>query len=415
MTIHAKPTAPVPLADPDRFMRGFPHELFADLRRRTPVVWSEETAGPGFWSCLKYEDIAASARNPAVFSSASENGGHRIFDENVAGVGAAGADGPIGVPLISRDPPKHTQQRMPLMGVVGPRRLAAMEARIRARICGLLDAVRDGEVVEVVSAVTAPIPIKTLAELLDAPEGSEGKLFEWTNALIGEDDPEMRASPEHIARTIGDLMEFAGGMREARLNGQGDDLITLITRERDGAMVPLRDFYANTILVLVGGNETTRNSMSGGLVALARHPEQWERLKADPALVPTAVGEIVRWVSPVMHMRRTVMQDIEIRGVTVPKGSKILFWYPSANRDEDIWPDAFTFDIGRPAQRHLGFGAGQHVCLGSRLAELQIRIFLEEVLRRFERFELAGDIGHIRSNFIDGIKSLPMRFFRLRS
>lgn len=415
MTTVTRPTAPVLLGDPDHFRNGFPHALFTDLRRHTPVVWSEEAEGPGFWSCLKYEDIATSARNPAVFSSARENGGHRIFDERAVGVGAMGADSPIGCPFISRDPPSHTQQRLPVMNVVNPRRLAAMEARIRSRVCGLLDAAPEGAAFDVVPAVSAPIPIKTLAELLDAPEGSEDKLFEWTNALIGEDDPEMRASPEYMMRALGELMTFAGGLRAQRLDGHGDDLITLISRERDGAEVALRDFFANTILVLVGGNETTRNSISGGLVALARHPEQWERLRADPSLVPSAVSEIVRWVSPVMHMRRTVMEDVEIRGVMVPKGSKILFWYPSANRDEEIWPDAFTFDVGRPAQRHLAFGAGQHVCLGSRLAELQIRIFLEEFLERFARVELVGEIGHIRSNFIDGIKSLPMRFTRLHS
>lgn len=406
------PAAPVQLGDPDLFAHGFPHTLFRDLRDQSPVCWSDWSGGPGFWSLTKYEDISEASLNPKRFSSASENGGHRIFDEQAAGVAGTGAgdEAPIGIPFISRDPPKQVQQRMMVMQAVSSPRLTEMEARIRARIVHLIEKVPDREPYEVVDQLSAPIPIKTLAELLDVPEGRESQLVEWTNALIGEDDPDFRQSPEHMARLLGELMTYSAELRASRLGSDRTDLITLISREKDGSEVPLRDFFANVILVLVGGNETTRNSISGGLIALAQNPEQWQALRSDPGLIPGAVNEIVRWVSPVMHMRRTVMEDTEIRGVPLAKGSKLLFWYPSANRDADIWKDPFRFDITRPIVKHRGFGHGAHICAGSRLAEMQIRIFLEELLKRCRHFELAGDVQRIRSNFIDGIRTLPMRF-----
>lgn len=414
MTPIAHPTAPVELGDPDLFRDGFPHALFDDLRERMPVCWSPWSGGDGFWSLLKYQDITDASMNPKLFSSDSENGGHRIFDEQAVGVAGTGAaqESPIGTPFISRDPPKQTQQRVMVMQAVTSPRLVEMEARIRARIVRLIEAIADGAPYEVVENLSAPIPIKTLAELLDMPDTRERELVEWTNALIGEDDPDYRHSPEHMAKVIGDLMRFSAELRGARLGSERTDLITLLTRERDGTEVPLRDFFANVILVLVGGNETTRNSITGGLIALAQNPGQWEALKSDPGLIPGAVNEIVRWVSPVMHMRRTVMEDTEIRGVTLRKGSKLLFWYPSANRDREVWSDAERFDITRPIIKHRGFGAGAHVCAGSRLAEMQIRVFLEEFTRRCKRFELAGPVQRIRSNFIDGIRALPMKFER---
>jgi linalool 8-monooxygenase len=411
MTI-LEPRAPVELGDPDLFENGFPHGLFDQLREKTPVCWSPWSGGGGFWSLTRYEDISAASMNPKTFSSATENGGHRIFDEQAAGVAGtgAGAEAPVGVPFISRDPPKQIQQRLMVMQAVTSPRLVEMEARIRARVTQLIDAIPSGQPIDVVERLSAPIPIKTLAELLDVPEARETKLVEWTNALIGEDDPEFRHSPEHMAQLLGELMAYSAELRASRHGSDRTDLITLISRERDGTEVPLRDFFANVILVLVGGNETTRNSLSGGLIALAQHPEQWQMLRRDPALIPGAVNEIVRWVSPVMHMRRTVMADTEIRGVRIEKGSKILFWYPSANRDAETWSDAGRFDITRPIVKHRGFGHGAHVCAGSRLAELQIRIFLEELIQRCVRFELDGAIKRIRSNFIDGISRLPMRF-----
>jgi linalool 8-monooxygenase len=395
-------------------VRGFPHELFAGLRRSTPVCWSEWSGGAGFWSLLKYEDVNFASRNPRLFSSAAENGGHRIFEEKVAGIGGSGADSPFGTPFISRDPPRHQQQRGVLAPAVAPGHLARMEARIRARVIKLFEAVPAGEAFDVVAALSAPIPVKTLAELLAVEESIEPKLLEWTNALIGEDDPEFRRSPEYLGQVMGELITFFCRLREDRRDSGAQDVISLITRQKDGSEVPLPEFLSNIVLVLVGGNETTRNSISGGLVALAQRPEQWQALRADRRLIEPAVAEIIRWVSPVMHMRRTTTEAVEVRGVQIPKGAKVLMWYPAANRDDEVWGDADAFNIAREGPRHLAFGAGQHVCIGSRLAELQLRIFLEELLERYADVEVAGAIPHIRSNFIDGIRELPMRFTRQR-
>lgn len=412
MSTMDRPLAPFQLGDPDLYRDGFPHALYDQLRENTPVVWSDWSGGPGFWSLLKYQDITEASMNPKLFSSATENGGHRIFDEQAAGVAGTGAaaESPIGTPFISRDPPKQIQQRTMVMQTVTAPRLVEMEARIRERVVRLIEAAPRSGTFDVVEKLAAPIPIKTLAELLDVPGERESQLVEWTNCLIGEDDPDFRQSPEHMAKLIGELLQYAAQLRSERLNSGRSDLISLISRERDGSEVPLRDFFANVILVLVGGNETTRNSLSGGLIALAQNAEQWQALRADPSLIPGAVNEIVRWVSPVMHMRRTLMADTEIRGVPLAKGDKVLFWFPSANRDREIWADAERFDISRPIIKHRAFGSGAHICAGSRLAEMQIRVFLEELTQRCEHFELAGEVARIRSNFIDGIRSLPMRF-----
>jgi linalool 8-monooxygenase len=294
---------------------------------------------------------------------------------------------------------------------VSPVRVREMEDRIRARVVALLDSLPSGGV-DVVSALSAPLPIKTLIELLDAPLDVENQLCEWTNALIGEDDPTFRQSPEYMAKVIADLSQFGGKLLEPRRNGNGLDMVTLISKTTTGDEVSMNDFFANFILIIIGGNETTRNSISGGLHALAKHPDQYRMLVENPALIPEAVKEIVRWVTPVMHMRRTTTEDIEVRGVPIKKGTKVLFWYPSANRDEDVWDKPFEFDITRPTNRHMGFGVGQHMCIGNRLAEMQIRVFLEEFLPRFKHIELLKEPSRIRSNFIQGIKELQMQFTR---
>ncbi|MGD9659771.1 MAG: cytochrome P450 [Porticoccaceae bacterium] len=399
------------LAEPDNFAQGFPHELFAQLRRDMPVCWSEWSGGTGFWSLTKYEDVGFAGGHPEIFSSATENGGHRIFEEQDLGVAQSGAntENSVGIPFISRDPPLHINQRLPVMKSVTPDRLNDMKNRIRERIKALISAAKTRENIELVESLSAPIPIKTLTELLDMPESYEGKLFEWTNALIGEDDPDFRRSPEYMAKITQEIATYFGGLRAERMGSDRSDVVTVLSTDKNGDEVPFKDFIANIFLILVGGNETTRNSISGGIQAFSLFPQQWQTLKENPQLIPNAVNEIVRWVSPVMHMRRTLMEDVTIRGVELKKGDKILLWYPSANRDEDIWPNPDDFDVSRPIIKHRAFGAGTHLCVGSRLAELQIAIFLEEFLNHCDSFEVDGEISRIRSNFISGMKALPLR------
>jgi len=260
-----------------------------------------------------------------------------------------------------------------------------------------------------VESLSAPIPIKTLVELLDMPASYEGKLFEWTNALIGEDDPDFRRSPDYMAKISGEIATYFGGLRAERMGSDRADIVTVLSTDKNGDEVPFKDFIANIFLILVGGNETTRNSISGAMRAFSLFPEQWRILKENPQLIANAVNEIVRWVSPVMHMRRTVMTDVSIRGVELKKDDKVLLWYPAANRDEDIWQNPDAFDINRSIIKHRAFGAGTHLCVGSRLAELQIAIFLEEFLQHCDSFEVNGEISRIRSNFISGMKTLPLK------
>lgn len=398
------------IAEPDNFINGFPHTVFDELRKESPISWSEWSGGTGFWSLTNYEDIGFVGSNPKIFSSATENGGHRIFEEQLAGVASTGInnDTVVGAPFISRDAPLQADQRVPVMRSVSSTRLADMKDRIRQRVIKLLDTAMASEKVELVEQVSATIPIKTLAELMDIPESMEDKLYEWTNALIGEDDPEFRRSPAYMANIAKEISEYFLGLRAQRIGSDRADVVTMLSTDRNGIAVPAEDFVANIFLVLVGGNETTRNSITGGILGFTQFPEQWDLLKKSPELLPNAVNEIVRWVSPVMHMRRTLLENYTLNGVAMKKGDKVLLWYPSANRDESVWENPHAFDIGRPIIKHRAFGAGAHICVGSRLAELQISIFLEELLNRCESFELDGTVSRIRSNFICGIKSLPL-------
>jgi linalool 8-monooxygenase len=254
------------------------------------------------------------------------------------------------------------------------------------------------------------LPIQMLAELMGVPQDDRNKLFQWSNALIAEDDPEYRPSPEVLAEKIAAMSEYALGLWKERLESPGDDLISMLVHSRiDGeAMTPER-YIGTFILLVAAGNETTRNSLSGGFLALADHPEEKRRLIADPSMLGSAASEIVRWVSPVMHMRRTAIEPAQIGDQSIRTGDKIILWYCSGNRDEAIFADPNRFDVARAEPPHIGFGTGQHFCLGARLAEMQIRTFYEEFLRRYPEAQPCGLIQRMRSNFIVGYKSIPTR------
>ncbi|MDE1172465.1 MAG: cytochrome P450 [Parvibaculaceae bacterium] len=401
------------LKNPDLYMDGDFHEVFRRLRAEEPVYWNPEADASGFWAVTRYDDIEAMSKNPALFSSARHLGGHRIFDEHTLENNSTDAS------MISMDPPGHTgYRRMVTPGFV-PKRISGMEDRIRARVTRILDAMEakgkaDGGV-EFVSTVAAVLPIEVLAELFGVPEADGPKLFEWSNATVGEDDPELRVSDEYMRQCVSEMAGYAAGLWQQRQENPGDDLITMLAHSKiDGKEMSFATYIGTFILLVVAGNETTRNSISGGLLALTEFPEQRQRLLDDPSLIPSAVQEIVRWVSPVLHMRRTATADTEIRGQKIARGDKLVMWYASANRDEDKWADPFAFDVGRYTNRqaptHLGFGAGQHFCLGSRLAELQLKVLYEEMLSRFPNIRVTGPARRLRSNFISGIKDMPVSF-----
>jgi linalool 8-monooxygenase len=399
----------VDLGNPDLYVSGVPHEVFTWLRREDPVHWNPVTNGRGFWSITKYDDIVAISKNPEVFSSAREHGGHRIYDENIVGTAGMGAE-ETDAPFISMDPPEHNRYRRMISPGFGPSRLKALEGQIHDRVCNILDRLGARKECEFVTEVAAELPIQVLAELLGIPQADRLKLFDWSNSMIAEDDPELRKGPEETAADVRAMIEYSGRLWEERVANPGPDLISmLIHPDADGEVMSKARYLGTFILLVAAGNETTRNSISGGLITLARFPEQRERLADNPALYGTAAAEIIRYVSPIMHMRRTAIADSVVRGKTIRRGDKVIMWYVSANRDEQIFTNPFGFDLTRAEATQLGFGVGQHFCLGARLAELQLRIFFTEFLRRYPKAEPSGPIRRMRSNFVAGIKEMPVR------
>lgn len=396
------------LKDPDLYVDQAPHDVFHRLRRERPVHWNPEADGAGFWALTRYVDIVEVSKRPDLFSSAYDNGGHRIFNENEVGLTGAG-ESMVGVPFISLDPPVHNQYRKFIMPALSPNRLAGIEARITARCADLISHIPLGETADVVPLLSAPLPLLTLTELFDLPADMWVKLYDWTNAFVGEDDPDFRQSPEAMAAIMAEFIAFSQGLFEERRGRPGNDLATLLaTMQVNGAPVTFREFLGNFILALVGANETTRNSLSHSICALSDNPGEWERIRADRDLLKTAVREMVRHASPVMHMRRTAMADTQIGGQAIAKGDKVVMWYIAANRDESVFPDPDRFDVGRGNIQHLGFGAGQHVCVGSRLAELQLRVAFGLLADKVKRFEVVAKPRRFRSNFINGLKNLDV-------
>ena len=399
----------IDLKDPGLYERGVPHEAFARLRREDPVYWNPETDGAGFWALTRYEDIVEVSKRPDLFSSAHENGGHRIFNENEVSLAHSG-ESLVGIPFISLDPPRHQQYRTTIVPGLTAARLAEMEARIRARVVDLLDRTPLGEPVDLVQALAAPLPLLTLAELLGLGPEMWEPLYHWTNTFVGEDDPEFRKDPEEMARVMGEFVAWCQGLYDARRAEPTSDIASMLANAVvEGEPMGFGDFLGNMILVLVGGNETTRNSISHTVVSLSTHPDQWERLCAAPDTMKAAVREMVRHATPVMHMRRTAVVDTEIRSQAIRKGDKVVLWYASGNRDEAVFPDPDRFDLARGDIRHIGFGTGQHVCVGSRLAEMQLRIAFQVLAGRVRRFELLATPRRFRSNFINGLKDVQVR------
>lgn len=397
------------LKNPDLYVGGMPYAELADLRAAGSVHWNPESDGAGFWAVLGFDDIITVSRQADLFSSAHENGGHRIFNENEVGLTGAG-EAAIGIPFISRDPPTHTQYRKFVMPALSPGRLEGIEVRIAERVERLFADVPLNEAVDILPRLTVPLPLLTLAELLGVPAEMWHDLHRWTDAFVGEDDPDFRQSPEAMQAVMGEFVGFASALFDERRAHPGPDIASLLANtEIHGQPVPLGDFIGNLILALVGGNETTRNSINHSLIAFANNPDQWDAIRADPGLLPSAVKEMVRHASPVIHMRRTATRDTELGGQTIRKGDKVVVFYPAGNRDPSAFENPDAFDVTRPIRQHLAFGAGTHVCVGSRLAEMQLRLAFAEMARHVRRIEIMGEPSRVRSNFINGFKRLDVR------
>ena len=398
----------VDLFNPDVYAAGVPHEAFRLLRKEAPVHFQKEPkGGRGYWCITKYDDIVNISKNPKVFSSYH---GTNIEDYPPDVLDA------VRMLMVNMDPPQHNKFRKLASVAFTPRIVKALEPRIRERTGQILDQVAEKKNIDVVAEMAGELPLQVICELGGVPHDERHLIFNWSNRLIGFDDPEFQTSFEDGQIAAAELWGYANSLAEGRKGKTGDDLVTiLVNAEVDGTKLTEMEFDAFFLMLMVAGNETTRNLISGGMLALLENPAEQERLVKDPSLIPTAVEEMLRWVTPVMYFRRTLLADAEIRGNKIKQGEKVVMYYPSANRDEDVFPDPFKFDVGRTPNEHLAFGTGQHFCLGASLARLEIRVFFEELIRRLPKFELTGKPRRLRSNFINGYKEIPVRFAPARA
>jgi len=391
------------LSSHDSFVDGVPHDTFARMRKEAPVFWHEEPGQDGFWCLTRYKDVWKVSLDNRLFSSARGTALMPNFDE-----AAMIAQREL---MLNMDPPRHTKNRRLINMGFSPKVLNKAEQHIRDLAREIVDGVAQKGRCDFVTDVAAELPLQVIVEMLGVPREDRHEFFRWSNTMIGSNDPEY--CPDPVLPQIASMQLFAYADQLAedhRKHPQEDLTTTLLSAEVDGEKLTREQFQSFVMLLSVAGNETTRNLISGAMHALFEHPDQWERLVRDPSLVPTAVEEFLRWVSPVMHFKRTPQRDVEIGGQKIREGERVIMWYIAANRDEDAFPNADTFDVGRTPNDHLGFGIGPHFCLGNHLARLEIRIMFEEILRRLPDIQLDGPVQRLRSNFINGVKHMPVRF-----
>lgn len=396
--------AGVDILNPDVYARGVPHDTFRLLRREAPVYWHPEPEGGGFWAVTKYDDVVTVSMDPATFSSALQ--GSLIEDPPVDALPVMRSL------LINQDPPRHTKYRRLVSKGFTPAMVRRLEPHIRELTGRIIDRVAPWGHCDFVTDVAAELPLQVIVELMGVPLEDRHRVFDWSNRMLGNADPEYSGSVQEARRASLELYAYANELASRRKRDPQNDLVSVLMRaDVDGEALSEAEFDAFFMLLAVAGNETTRNAIAGGMLALIQHPEQRARLLADPSLLPLAVEEMLRWVSPVIHFRRTATRDTELRGQRIRRGDKVVIYYASANRDEDHFPNGDVFDVGRTPNEHVAFGpGGPHFCLGANLARLEMRIMFEELLRRLPDMELAGPVQRLRSNFINGIKHMPVRY-----
>ena len=384
----------VPLHSPD-FFAGDPYPAYRELRATAPVCWNDVTK---FWALLRYEDIRYVSTNPDKFSSTK---GITIPDPVMPNPVQEGN-------LIFTDPPRHRQLRKLINTGFTRRRVAGLEPKVRAIVHGVLDDLEPGSTREFAEELASPLPTRMIAELLGAPADDWEKFREWSDACTGNADPDVELDS---FAAIGELFSYFQKLIVARRAEPRDDMLSVLTTaEVDGAKLTDEDLLNFAFLLLIAGNETTRNLIALGTLALIEHPDQCRKLVDDPALIPAAVEEMLRWTSPVTHMARAATADIEIRGQLIREGDIVVMLYGSANRDEEIFgSDAEEFKIDRHPNPHIAFGCGEHSCVGAALARLEARVFFEVLLGRYPELELVGDVDRMRATMVPGVKRMPVR------
>lgn len=398
----------VDVGNPDTFETGFPYEYFRRLRTECPIHFHRPKQGgtfhklADFWVITKWEHIREISRNPQDFSSWRR--GTNIEEYHGDDLSA------IQMMLVNMDPPQHVKFRKLVSTGFTPRMIRNIEPKIRSEVAELLDGIQGQSVVDFVTAIAAELPLRIICELIGVPREDRWKIFDWSNRLIGFDDPEFQTSMEDAHLAAMEIWQYANEMAEEREGTLGEDLVrVLMNAEVDGEKLSIAEFDGFILLLAVAGNETTRNAISHGIYRMIQHPDQWKRLQNDPSLLDLAVDEIIRWATPVMYFRRVVTRDLEFHGHQFKENESVALYYPSANFDEDVFENADAFDVGRTPNDHIAFGYGEHFCLGANLARLEIKLLLEQMIERIDSFESAGDLRFLRSNFINGIKSMPVK------
>jgi cytochrome P450 len=401
------------LTSHDTFVRCVPHATFARLRREDPVAWVEEEGGEGFWALTKHSDVSMASRDFGRFTASR---GIRIEQMAPDELEARRT-------MMEFDPPEHARLRRLVQPGFTPKVVATYEAAFRVLAGHVLDTVLPLGEFDFVTEISRELPIRLLCRLLGVPESNAARLVGWGDQMISNADPEYtpvvidkvdteeyRLLPFRSPAAL-EVFRYAEELALERRGMPQDDIITvLLTSEPDGQPLSDLEFKNFFTLMMVAGNETTRHTISHGLIYLIDHPGQMEQLRADPAgLSVSATEEILRASAVTMHFRRTATEDIALRDKTIKAGDRVVMWYPSANYDEEVFDDPFAFDITREPNDHLTFGTGRHVCLGASLARLEVRVVFEELLKRVASVEITGPPARLRSNFINGIKHLPVK------
>ncbi len=413
MTLRPTTLDEIDFWDLDMFTDGDPHAAWTLLRREAPVWLHDRPGGEAFWAVTRYEDARHIHGNPVLFSSQRQ--GIMLRDQLLMQLSATGQNPMDSIhPMIHTDPPRHQPLRKVLSHNFTPRSIARLEEQIRSFAVSCLQEAAEKRDLDFVNDVAHRIPSAITFALMDVPEKDWDYLAGLEHRTVAGSDPEFthgKSSSEAAGEASMEMFTYFADLVAKKMAEPGDDLLSqLLAGQVQGEPLSFEQVVAEAGLLLAGGLDTTRAAASAGaMLPMLEHPDQWETLAADPALLATAVDEFVRWASPITSEARTVTADTEIRGVELKEGDRVALFSPSCNRDEDQFEDPFRYDVTRRDNRHLGFAYGEHYCLGVHLARLTLRVEFEEILGRFSSVEQTGEAARVRSNFVGGLKHLPVR------
>jgi cholest-4-en-3-one 26-monooxygenase len=395
--------ADIDLYTRSNYVAGVPFDAFDELRKQPGAHWQVDN-DQGYWAFTRHADVVEINRDWEHFSS---NRGGTMID-NMDGESLAMQQ----QMMLNMDPPLHTRYRLLINKGFTPRMVAKLEEGMRDRATRIVDAVCEKGEADFVTEIASELPLQVIADILGVPQEDRFKVFDWSNRLVGADDPEYAAAQEAPVEAAMELYTYAHNLAEERRKNPNDDIVSiLLEAEVEGHKLSELEFDMFFLLLTVAGNETTRNALSHGMLALMQHPDQRQKLIDDPSHMGTAVEEILRWGTPVMNFRRTVTSNVEVAGQQLKEGDKVIIYYMSANRDETVFDDPYTFDVTRSPNPHVAFGGGgPHFCLGANLARMEMKLMYEEILKRLPDMELAGEPARLQSNFINGLKHLPVKF-----